>query len=84
MYVSTTYGVGDTVYLTDDGACVIRATVREIRITQYEHSMSTRYLLTYGDDCELTREEATLHRSPDAAFRAYDRAHPNTQELQAA
>jgi hypothetical protein len=85
MYVSTTYGIGDTVYFTDDGVSVIRAEVREIRITQYEHSMSTRYLLTYGDDGQRSPEEDKLHRSPDAAFRAYDRAHPQqTAELAAA
>lgn len=84
MYVSTTYGIGDTVYFTDDGACVIRATVREIRITQYEFSTSTRYFLAYGEDNELTREEDKLHRSPESAFRAYDRANPKTQELEAA
>lgn len=81
MYVSTTYGVGDTVYFTDDGACVIRATVREIRITQYEHSTSTRYLLIYGEDSELTREEDKLYRNPESAFRAYDRAHPQPVEV---
>ena len=84
MYVSTTYSIGDTVYFTDDGACLIRARVREIRITQYEHSTSTRYLVAYGNDCELNREESTLHRSPDAAFRAYDRAHPQVTEMEAA
>ena len=81
MYVSTTYGIGDTVYFTDDGACVIRATVREIRITQYEFSTSTRYLLDYGQNIELSREDDRLHRSPDAAFRAYDRAHPQAVEV---
>ena len=84
MYVSTIYGVGDTVYLTDDGACVIRATVREIRITQYEHSTSTRYLVAYGNDSELNREESTLHRSPESAFRAYDRAHLSVTALETA
>ncbi len=84
MYVSTTYGIGDTVYFTDDGACVIRATVREIRITQYEHSNSVRYLLAYREDCELTREDDQLHRSPDSAFRAYDRAHQPVTEFETA
>lgn len=81
MYVHTTFSIGDTVYFTDDGACVVRAQVREIRVTQYKHDTHTRYLLAYGVESEVTREDSKLHRSPDAAFRDYDSEHPQVVEL---
>lgn len=84
MYISTEFRVGETVYFTDDGHSVIRADIREIRVTQYEHSQHVAYLLTYGaDHHELVRDEQKLRRSPSAAFSAWDMARPSAEPIAA-
>jgi hypothetical protein len=74
MYISTTYYIGDRVYFYDAASdCVTRATVKEIRTTQYRHNTRTVYLLevlTEDGPQDMTRDEDELHREAASAFRA--------------
>lgn len=87
MYISTNFRVGETVYFTDNGCTVIRADIREIRVTQYASSQHVAYLLRWShsdSEGEMERGESGLYRSADAAFRAWDSANPQAEpELEA-
>lgn len=74
MYLSTRHYIGDTVYFYDAASdCVTRATITEIRVTQYKHATHTAYALevkTEDGPMAVTRDEDSLHDSAAAAFRA--------------